>query len=138
MHMAVLLLGSLAALAQGEGASKSDAAKIEGTWQVEELTIGGEKMEVPTGMVAVVKGGTFQVRCGELAEPKVTLKLDESKKLKEVDFMAGRERVVGSGIYEIEGDRLRICYAGAGKRPGKFASEKGSGVRLLVLKRKAK
>ena len=41
------------------------------------------------------------------------------------------------GIYAIDGDRLQIAYRAGGPRPSQFASEPGSKVTLLELKRKA-
>jgi hypothetical protein len=40
------------------------------------------------------------------------------------------------GIYAIDGDRLQIAYRAGGPRPNQFASEPGSKVTLLELKRK--
>ena len=41
------------------------------------------------------------------------------------------------GIYELEGDTFKVCFAAPGKadRPTEFKSAAGSGHRLLVLKR---
>jgi uncharacterized protein (TIGR03067 family) len=139
MRLAILLLVPLSVLALGAEATKADAEKMQGTWQVERFTENGEDGEIPAGLVAVIQDNGFEVKLGDqFAEPKVALKLDSSKTPKAVDFVDGDGRLVLTGIYEIEGDRLRICASTKGQRPEKFASEKNSGVRLLVLKRQAK
>ena len=43
------------------------------------------------------------------------------------------------GIYELESDSYKICFASAGKpRPSEFASNPGSGYILQVWERKKK
>jgi uncharacterized protein (TIGR03067 family) len=47
------------------------------------------------------------------------------------------EKEVKLGIYELDGDRYKVCFAPAGKpRPSEFASKPGSGSLLQAWKRK--
>ncbi len=65
--------------------------------------------------------------------------LDAAKQPKRITIESGkyedntfqREDLVG--IYEFEGDRLRIAYRKGGPAPEKFESAAGSGITLLVL-----
>jgi uncharacterized protein (TIGR03067 family) len=68
-------------------------------------------------------------------EKPFTYALDPAKKPKAIDLRAGKDGpVVLRGIYEVEGDRLKICY-GAGERPDKFAARAGSERAFIKLKR---
>lgn len=64
-------------------------------------------------------------------------KLDSSKSPREIDIVRKRkdQELTFQGIYAIEGDRLKVCLAGAGHpRPKKFRS--GEGIEFAVeLKR---
>lgn len=67
--------------------------------------------------------------------------LDAAKQPKEITIYAqevdkrwGRQDLLG--IYKLDGDRLTIAYRQNGPRPEKFESKPGSGVTLLVLRRK--
>src|SRR5262249_40413716 len=77
----------------------------------------------------VVKGNTF--RFPGLAEDPTsragTFKLDTTKNPKEMDSTSD-EKEISLGIYELEPDRYKICFAPAGKpRPTNFSSDAGSG-----------
>jgi uncharacterized protein (TIGR03067 family) len=142
MRFAATLLIPLGALALGAAKPADDAKKLEGTWAVVWREYDGQKSEdlndvlVGQEYTVAIQGGVFEVtRDGYSVEGPLTLKVDGSKKPKAVDFVDKKGRLVYQGIYRIKGDRLTLCYGPAGQRPGKFASPKDSGVRLLVLKR---
>jgi uncharacterized protein (TIGR03067 family) len=142
MRFALTLLIPLGSLALGADKPADDAKKLEGNWAVTWREYDGQKPEdlndVMTAQeyVVAIKGGVFEVtRDGYPAEVPLTLKVDGSKTPKAVDFVDQKGRLVYQGIYEIMGDRLKLCYGPAGRRPEKFASQKDSGVWLLLLKR---
>jgi uncharacterized protein (TIGR03067 family) len=62
--------------------------------------------------------------------------LAEVKKVKTIDFRSDLlpEEPI-KGIYEIDGDNLKICFAIEGERPTKFESPADSVQMLIVLKR---
>jgi uncharacterized protein (TIGR03067 family) len=70
---------------------------------------------------------------------KATYKLEPTKKPKAIDvtYLEGRpdQGKTYPGIYALEGDDLRLCYAGGKERPTEFATKPGSGLWLYVLKR---
>ncbi len=77
---------------------------------------------------------------------RATFKLASATSPKSLDIMAsiggGAKKAADPmilGIYEIDGDNLKICWAeGKSQRPAKFATEPNSGQVLFVLKRQAK
>jgi uncharacterized protein (TIGR03067 family) len=70
---------------------------------------------------------------------KGTFTLDAGQKPKTIDAkMEGVDKPI-QGIYELEGDTLKICNAGPGEaRPKEFATKEGSGLTLLVWKKAKK
>lgn len=85
----------------------------------------------------IIKGNTF--RFPGLAEDATaregTFKLDETKNPKEMDSTS-TEKEISLGIYELEPDSYKICFAPAGKpRPTKFGSERGSDQILQLWQR---
>src|SRR5262249_4862043 len=91
-----------------------------------------------TGMVWVFsKEGTVVVKQKGKKDQKGTYRLDPTKKPGAIDLVKEGGKTL-LGLYRLEGDHLTICtYGGdAGKkRPDRFASEPGSGLFLLILKR---
>ena len=66
------------------------------------------------------------------------IKLDATTKPKQMDATS-TEKEVMLGIYELDGDRYKVCFAATGNpRPSEFASKPGSGNLLQVWKRKKK
>jgi uncharacterized protein (TIGR03067 family) len=64
-----------------------------------------------------------------------TFKLDATKNPKEIDTTSD-EKELSLGIYELEPDRYKVCFAPPGKpRPTNFSSEPGSGQILQVWER---
>jgi uncharacterized protein (TIGR03067 family) len=112
-----------------------DTARLQGTWQVEKFTDNGDHVELATGFGAIIKGDTFQVTASNLPEPKVSLRVDNTKEPMWVDFVDEQGRIVHKGIYEVDGNRLKLCYSINGARPDRFVSAKDSGTRLVFLKR---
>ncbi len=134
------------AIAKSEAA---DAERIEGLWQA----MGGEAngAAVPPDALKKIRvridKGTLQTLFdGKPNSPKNRIKLLTDTKPKGVDLLAdeGGEKgqVRDGGIYEFDGERLKLCIHEGGPEKGKervrplaFKSEKGSKLVFLVLER---
>src|SRR5260370_23643926 len=65
-----------------------------------------------------------------------TIKIDATKKPKEMDAISTNKEVM-LGIYELNGDNYKVCFAPVGKpRPSELASNPGSGYIFQVWERK--
>lgn len=85
----------------------------------------------------VFKGDTFQFPgLAEYATSKSgTIKLDETKTPKEMDAIS-TEKEVMLGIYVLQENGYKVCFAPAGKpRPTEFSSTAGSGYILQSWER---
>jgi uncharacterized protein (TIGR03067 family) len=140
----VLAAGLLLAAEPQEEVVKKDREKIAGTWTVVLRESNGMKVEVEELkriLVTFKADGTFEVQRDGEKFAEGTSKIDPAKKPKEIDLtvksMDGEQRNV-KGIYEIDGDDLKICTAGPSSqdRPKEFTGKEGSGNILMAYKRK--
>jgi uncharacterized protein (TIGR03067 family) len=121
-------------------ARADDQEKFQGTWKPEKAVQGGMSMpaEELEKMSIEFKGNMAMPRHGEKQEKAAEFKLDASKKPKTIDISVpqGDKSEHVKGIYEFDGDTLKICFSkDGGERPEKFESAEGSKSMLIVLKR---
>jgi uncharacterized protein (TIGR03067 family) len=143
MQTAVLVLTAGLSLTAGDGNKElldMDYAKLEGTWQVVSLEVDGMKIPKETIQESklIIKGKEFTMK-EKIATYKGTFSIDPSKKPKTIDikFTEGPEKGNTSlGIYEFDGDDLRLCLSVTTKvRPTEFTAKPKSGHGFEVLKR---
>lgn len=119
---------------------QDDLARLQGTWHIVALEMDGQKMPAGDGAKIVVEGDRF-TSLGMGADYKGKLILDGSNKPKSFDlkFTSGPEKGnTNRGIYELKGDRWKICLDFHGKaRPEAFKTTPGSGRAVEVLQRAA-
>ncbi len=122
---------------------KDDRQALQGTWKVKLAERDGQKNQLLKRVVVAKDQITLvaevSVKVGETEQLLVeeslhSFKLDASKKPKTIAFTAVGEQALG--IYELDKDKLSICYAPRGKdRPTQFTTKAGSGHTLMVLER---
>ncbi len=124
-------------------AVKTDRKSLAGTWGTLSFVNDGKKLgdeEAKGHTVTYDADGKYQA----LNDGKVvfsgTFKVDPAKKPKTIDVTEspkGDDKAkIFLGIYEIDGDTLKVCFAPPGKeRPTEFSSKTGSGHLLSARKR---
>jgi len=138
--LAVMVVGSLLATgAAGQDKGKTDKDKIQGKWLPVSLEKGGIKApEEEYKKVKLAFTGDKITVVEDAREMAVTFKLDPAKKPKQIDVTESRngKDEVHEGIYELDGDKLKICFAHAqDPRPRDFVSQAGTSQTLIVLTR---
>lgn len=112
--------------------------KLDGKWVVVSVERDGKADEGLKGAVRVNAGEKYTLTPKDGKAISGAFKVDPSKKPKTMDMLPSEGRYKGKtllGIYELDGDTLKICFAEPGKdRPTEFTS-KGSGVVLAIHKR---
>jgi uncharacterized protein (TIGR03067 family) len=144
LFLGIFICGALAgALASGAGDAGKNFAKVGdkrllGKWELVERISDGKKVD---------QKGTWtffsnQILYGPDAAIHAVYKVDPSKKPMTLDLAhvteSGKIEDKVVGIYEVEGDSLKLCVSIPGKtdeRPKTFESKEGSGHTLTVLRR---
>jgi uncharacterized protein (TIGR03067 family) len=112
--------------------AKEDADLIQGTWRVEAAVVDGKNDDVPADAAVIFRGDKMIIR--ERVRETDPFRLDPTKTPKAIDV--GSPKDSSPGIYELDGDRLRICLVrGDGARPTALESKPGTNHLLLVLRR---
>ena len=146
----VTLLSTLVLTASGgTGARADDKAEVEkelkkfqGTWTfVSASSLDGKELPASelVGLVLTFEGAKHTVKKGNEVIQVGTQKLDPSRSPKAIDVTlteGPKKGAVMLGIYEIDGDTLKVCFAAEGnKRPTEFKSPPGSETFVNVHKR---
>ena len=129
-----------ASAAESEAARK-DLALLQGEWTMVSGSADGQPMPEPMlkQMKRSCKGDETTVAMAGRIFFKAKITLDAGKKPKAIDYEMTEGLTKGKkqlGIYEVEGDTLKSCFAKPGaERPADFTSQPGDGHTLSVWKR---
>jgi uncharacterized protein (TIGR03067 family) len=133
-----VLLGAVLALAAGaDDPSAADLARMQGDWMVASMKVNGFKQEQQEAeaLFRTVKDATFSVSRYTRVLSRGTFKIDATQSPKTIDStpVNAPNATPLLGIYEFDGDKLRICNAPPGKpRPKDFEARLGSQHSLIV------
>jgi uncharacterized protein (TIGR03067 family) len=140
----VIALLTLIGVAGAQDAVKKEMAQLEGQWSM----VSGEAngLSMPKEMVSsgkrVAKDGETTIAFGGQVYFKAKFSIDPAKKPKAIDYTMTEGPTKGKthlGIYELDGDTVKFCFAAPGKdRPTEFAAKEGSQSTLSVWKRDKK
>jgi uncharacterized protein (TIGR03067 family) len=123
-------------LAAGD-APKGDQKTIQGTWKVVMIEDGGRKRDVGDKKVSFGKT-KITFKDGERTLGDGTFELDPTKKPKWIDVTQRGNKMLG--IYELEGDNLKVCYneVPGGERSTEFVSKNGTPNDVLIILKREK
>lgn len=122
-------------------AAKKDLQQLQGTWVMAALQVEGTDVpeEKIKGTTLTIKGDKYITKVKDTTR-ETTIKLDPSQKPKAIDmyFPDGTDLPkLAKGIYEIDGDTMRICRAQmpGQERPREFITQDNPGVFIVTWKR---
>lgn len=140
--------GTIVALALALSASiraeddAAELAKLEGTWAITEFTSKGQKVpedQLKHMQIVFAKDKTATMKMDGNAVDTSTFEIKSGEKPKHMDMKETKgenKDKVEMGIYELDGDTLKICSAAINeKRPTEFGSKEGGTTTLVILKR---
>ena len=114
--------------------AKPDAEKLAGKWKIATITHLGKTTPADNGGLAFEKDTVAFTR--NKRTENLTYKLDAAKSPRQIDFTTGGDTM--HGIYEIDGDDLKVCITEDPNkpRPEKFVAGEDESHRILfTLKR---
>jgi uncharacterized protein (TIGR03067 family) len=120
---------------------QKELKKFQGVWTFESVEAAGQKSPAESlkGLTLVFEGEKHTVKKGEQVLQVGTQKIDPSKSPKTIDVTMTEGPSKGAvmlGIYEINGETLKVCFDETGKkRPTEFKSPAGSTTFVNVHKR---
>ena len=133
--------GGSGALADEKADLEKEVRKFQGTWTFESSESGGKELPAGElkGLILTFEGHKHTVKKSDEVIQVGTQKLDPSKSPKTIDVTMAEGPNKGTvmlGIYEIDGDTLKVCFDPQGKkRPTEFKSAPGSENFVNVHKR---
>jgi uncharacterized protein (TIGR03067 family) len=125
-------------IGQSRGDGPQDPKALQGTWTAVKTELAGQAL--PLTVTLTIAGDNYEVVANGRPD-KGTCKVDSSMRPGRMTITGG-EGGPNAGktflaIYELEGDKLRICYDLSGqKHPEAFATEKGTSLYLVAYQRK--
>jgi uncharacterized protein (TIGR03067 family) len=133
--------GGTGARADDKADVEKELKKFQGTWTFESSKSGGKELpaDVLKGLILTFEGDKHTVKKGDEVIQAGTQKLNPSKSPKTIDVTmteGPNKGTVMLGIYEIDGDTLKVCFDPHGKmRPTEFRNAPGSENFVNVHKR---
>src|ERR1700687_539987 len=123
----------------GAGDAKKDTERIQGNWTVVSHM---NNLAKPTNikdvkkLKVIIKGQTLKLSDDDV-QMEMLFSLDPSKNPKAVDLELMKKKETLKGIYELDGDILKIAWTNnpKGERPKAFLTEPKEGAGMVVLKR---
>jgi uncharacterized protein (TIGR03067 family) len=127
-----------------QDAAKKEVTLLEGEWSMVSGEANGQSLpeDAVKGGKRVAKDGETTITLGGKVYLKAKFTIDPTKKPKAIDYTMTEGPTKGKthlGIYELEGDTVKFCFAAPGKdRPTEFTAKEGSDQTLSVWKRDKK
>jgi len=139
--MTLLSVGLVLVVSQVRAEDKGDKEKFQGEWSLVCREVNGESQKITKDSDDYIKleieGDNFHMTFAGRDFGDATFAVDSSKKPKTIDitFKSKEDGVVMLGIYELDGDTLKICLGSPvfPARPAEFKS-KGD-ARVFTYKR---
>ena len=143
LGLAIVIVTYVAA-ADKDDRAKEDKQKLQGTWKLIAFEIAGKGDDdtKDENRELVIDGDKITVKNEGKEVEQESFVLDPTKKPKniEVTTLTGDEKNKKRlGIYELDGDNLKICIDEKGEtRPAEFKTKEGGSQILVTLKRAKK
>jgi len=146
MRVLVLAIATwvLAAPAVARDDARKEMAQLEGEWSMVSGEANGVALPDATARTGkrVARDGETTISFGGQVYFKAKFTIDPAKKPRQIDYVMTEGPTKGKthlGIYELDGDTVRFCFAAPGaERPTDFTAKEGSQRTLSVWKREKK
>jgi uncharacterized protein (TIGR03067 family) len=140
--VACVVLALLSPLSLSQVEKTSDLEKIQGLWKATAAESEGKALDaddVKDMYIAFAGNRMIPFGEGDIPDAVYAIKLNDKTEPKEIELsykVLGKKTMTAGGIYEIDGDTLKLCWdQDGGKRPTSFVTAKPGKAFSVVLKR---
>ncbi len=132
----------LKTLTGGESAASGPLGQIQGDWQVTSIEMNGEPLDrdTVTSMVVSIHDSSYKLSGGE-RDDHGAFTIDSQSSPYKMDITPDRGPDSGEklpAIFEVNGNKMRVCYGRGDNRPKAFETSSGSETLLINYTRKTK
>jgi uncharacterized protein (TIGR03067 family) len=119
-------------------ADDTDAEMLQGEWLLTSIEVQGKTLPAPMGKggsIVFAKDGKLVMKDPGKPDRNGMYKIDAGKNPKQIDLTLSKEGEAMQGVYELDGEKLKMafsCDGPKGKRPSDFKGEK---VMIVLWKR---
>ena len=140
IHLAALVAAVVAGpAAVAVGGDQGDKAKLQGSWELIGISVAGKEIPLSQSRVTFTfQGDKVLVKESDKKEEEGTYTLDVTKTPRQVTLVKGATGKASKGIYDLQGDTLKIATSLKGPeadRPGSIDSKEAVVVTLKRLKK---
>jgi uncharacterized protein (TIGR03067 family) len=123
--LTLLAIGLVLVTSQARADDKEDKDKLQGEWLSLKRESAGKSpiltSDSPSYHKFKFEGDKVNYTCGK-ADDEGTFAIDSSKQPKTIDWTASTSALM-EGIYELDGDTLKMCFGNPNERPTDFKSK---------------
>ena len=119
-------------------AADTDEEVLRGEWDLSSIEVQGKSLPAPVGKggsIVFDKDGKLTLKDPGKPDKVGKYKIDAGKDPKQIDLIVSKDGEAMQGIYEWDGEKLKMAFSAAdpkGKRPGEF---KGENILIVFWKR---
>jgi uncharacterized protein (TIGR03067 family) len=136
LALAVVLAMTAASAEENGDASAKDLRSLQGIWQMQRAIHDGRKESADevAKVRLVIEGKKLTMYYGPYTgDGAIAIDTDARPPAIDLALTKGPQE---KGIYSVDGDRLKLCFARSGNsRPKDFDSKPGSGTSFMVFRR---
>jgi uncharacterized protein (TIGR03067 family) len=133
----ILVVGLLLAADDPKDEVTKELERFHGTWTATSAEVNGKSIPKDNlkGILLTITGEKFTIKSGDTTIEGTITRVDPSKTPKEYDA-SGKEQgkeTKSIGIYQFDGDTLKVCYREKGDRPKEFSSKGGTDDNPMIV-----
>jgi uncharacterized protein (TIGR03067 family) len=125
-----IVFAAMAGAALSRNAVDADEEMLRGEWLLFSAEVQGKTLPAPVekgGSIVFDKDGTLVLKDPGKPDKIGKYKIDAGKAPKEIELTVSKDSEAMPGIYELDGERLKMAFSTEGprgKRPSEFKGEK--------------
>ncbi len=133
-----VILAAMAGAALRGNVADTDEQMLQGEWDLASIEVQGKSLPAPVGKGGSIifdKDGKLTLKDPGKPDKVGNYKIDAGKDPKQIDLTLSKDGEAMQGIYELDGEKLKMAFSAEGhkgKRPGEF---KGENILIVVWKR---